>query len=217
MNNEERKTILAVDDDITVLSTIRMVLEKNHEVSLAKNTSIAKTILNKTEVDLILLDMEMPDTPGMDFLETLQNDESYYHIPVIVVSSHGVSDVITDSKEKGATDFVVKPISPGVLLSKIRSALKASRKKTTTELLVRKLKKLENACNIGKSSLVEETLRQLELFYHNKQTDAKIYEICSFARDMEYNLVSEGVKELLSDLSRYPDVSLEKPYRNQGF
>ena len=86
---KKRTTILAIDDDITILTTICRILEGSYEVGLAKNLDIAKTILQTTSVDLILLDMEMPGASGMKFLETLHDDPSYYHIPVIIVSSHG--------------------------------------------------------------------------------------------------------------------------------
>jgi len=63
-----KKTILAIDDDISTLTTIRSILDRNYEISLAKNINIAKTILNKTTVDMILLDMDLPGISGMDFL-----------------------------------------------------------------------------------------------------------------------------------------------------
>ena len=76
---EQRKTILAIDDDITILASIRSILTKSFDVSCAKNIEIAKTILGTTEVDLILLDMEIPGVSGMEFLETLHKNSAFYH------------------------------------------------------------------------------------------------------------------------------------------
>ena len=200
MTNKRRKTILAVDDDITILNTIRSVLEGSYEVSLAKNTNIAQTILNTTKIDLILLDMNMPGVSGMDFLEFVRNDHSHYHIPVIIVSSQGTTDVIVEIKKRGAVDFVVKPISPNILKDKVRSSLKEASVKTSRMSLEIKLKRLALACAAGKSGIVEEIVKDLEQVYYDHTIDAEIAEICKYARDMEYNIVDEKVKQLLLNL-----------------
>ena len=199
--NEKRKTILAIDDDITILNTIRTVLEESYEVSLAKNTTIAKKILATTTVDLVLLDMNMPGTSGMDFLEFIRNDDSHYHIPVIIVSSQGTADVIVEIKKRGAVDFVVKPISPDILKQKIRSSLKAASEKIGRIALVIKLRKLADACDAGKGSQVEEITEELEQVYYEHTIDAEVAKICQYAREMEYNLANEKITQLLVDLS----------------
>ena len=198
--NDRKKTILAIDDDITVLNCIQTVLEGTYEVSLAKNTDIARTILASARVDLILLDMNMPGTTGLDFLEYIRNNDSLYHIPVIIVSSQGTADVIIEIKKRGADGFVVKPISPDILREKIRSSLKTASVKISRESLERKLNRLAAACTAGKSSQVEEIVKDLELVFFEKKTDAEITNICKYARDMEYNLANEKVNQLLMDL-----------------
>ena len=196
-----RKTILAIDDDITILNTIRSILEGTYEVSLAKSIDIALTILKTTRVDLILLDMNMPDVSGSDFLDFIHKDALLYHIPVIIVSSQGTADVIIEVKKKGAIDFVVKPISPNILTEKIRSSLKATRTKISRELLEEKLKRLIAACVTGKSGKVEKIIEGLEQIYFDLAIDAEIAEICKYARDMEYNHVDEKAKQLLLNLA----------------
>ena len=197
---EKKATILAVDDDITILTNIRTILDSAYEVSLAKNTEIAKTILQTATIDLILLDMEMPNVSGMEFLELLQGEPSYYHIPVIIVSSLGTPDVVMEISKKGAIGFVVKPISAATLMEKVQSVLQVSRKKISKVGLSRKLNVLENSCIMGKSSRVEECINDIEQFCYDKETDLIIAEICKCAREMEYDLVDEKVKYLLSAL-----------------
>ena len=197
---EKKATILAIDDDISILTTIRTILSKNYQVSLAKNVDIAKTILQTTEVNLILLDMEMPGTSGMDFLELLRYDNLFYHIPVIIVSSLGTPDVVLEITKRGAIDFVVKPISAITLMVKVQSVLQSSRRKISKVGLHRKLQVLENTCTMGKSSRVEECINDIEHFCYDMETDSKIAEICKIARDMEYNQANEKVKQLLAAL-----------------
>ena len=199
-NGSLMSTILAIDDDISILTTIRTILSKNYQVSLAKNVDIAKTILQTTEVNLILLDMEMPGTSGMDFLELLRYDNLFYHIPVIIVSSMGTADVIVEVKKRGAIDFVVKPISAAALTEKVHTVLQSTRKKISKLGLFRKLQVLEISSIMGKSNRVEDCIKDLEYFYYDKESDSIINEICKNAKDMEYNLVGEKVKQLLAAL-----------------
>ena len=199
--NSRKKTILAIDDDITILNTIRTVLEGVYELSLAKNTDIAQTILNTATIDLILLDMNMPGSSGMDFLEFIRNNDSYYHIPVIIVSSQGTADLIVEVNKKGAADFVVKPISPSILKEKIRSCLKEASVKTSRMSMEIKLKRLSDACSAGKSDHVEEVIEDLGKVYYSLNVDTEIAQICKYATDMEYHLVDEKIKGLLSSLS----------------
>ena len=196
-----KKTILAIDDDISILNIIRAVLEKTYEVSLAKNTDIAITILNSARVDLILLDMNMPGINGMDFLRYLRNDDSHYHIPVVIVSAQGTADTIVEVKKMGASDFVVKPISPNILLEKIRSNLNSAKIVIGREALKRKLEKLASSCAAGKGSAVEEVIKDLEDVYFEREIDMELEKICKFVKNMEYNLVEERVKQLLSELA----------------
>jgi response regulator RpfG family c-di-GMP phosphodiesterase len=204
-----KKNILAIDDNIATLNQVRAVLEETYEVSLAKNTDIARKILNSVKVHLILLDMNMPGESGMEFLEMIRNDPLSYYIPVIIVSSQGTADAIINTKEGGASDFVVKPVSSQILLEKIEAALAASRGKTSRDFLIKKLRNLENSCATGKSSQAEKAVKDLESVYYNIETDMLIAEICKFARNMEYSLAVEKIKPILSELSG-DDFSIKK-------
>jgi len=196
-----KKNILAVDDDVTILTAIRSILAGNYDVSLAKNTDIAGIILGKTRVDLILLDMEMPGTSGMDFLNVLRNSPVFYSIPVIIVSSHGTEDVIREVQKTGAVDFVVKPISPKILMEKVQSGFDLAKKKISKANLVKKLQLLESYCAKGKSSDIETSAADLGHYSFNLQTDNRINQIFSYTRKMEYDIADEELKKLISELS----------------
>jgi DNA-binding NtrC family response regulator len=191
---------LAIDDDIAILTSIRNILQDSFEVSLAKNIEIAKTILGTTDVDLILLDMEMPGASGMEFLELIKNDPSLYHIPIIIVSSHGTAGTIVGVQKRGAIDFVVKPISPQILIEKVNLAFQGSRKKISRLGLARKLQILENSCVHGKSDQIERIIADLEQFSFDLQIDAEIAHICRCAKGMEYDIVDKKIRQLLSTI-----------------
>jgi DNA-binding NtrC family response regulator len=191
---------LAFDDDVTVLTNIRTILERHYDVSLAKNIDIAKTILRTTRVSLILLDVEMPGLSGMEFLEFIRSDPSLYHIPVSMVSSHGITNIIRDAKKHGAVDFVVKPFSSVTLLEKIHTVLMAAKIKILPDDLVETLNKLKQECFTGNSGAIDKIIGYLEIVYCDLSTDAKIAEICQYAKNLDYNLVNERLNQLFSEI-----------------
>jgi len=197
----EQKAILVVDDNLASLTTLQSILERNYEVSLAKSAEIAQTILSAVNIDLILLDMEMPGLSGMEFLEILGSNPSYYHIPVIVVSSYGTPEVIINATRYGAVNFVVKPVSPDVLLEKVHSVLKDARLKINKIGLYRKLKILENAAEKGQRAQIDMIIEDLKMYYYELKTDMKIAELCRLARKMDYTAMAEKIKPLLAELS----------------
>jgi DNA-binding response OmpR family regulator len=196
----ERKTILAIDDDITVLTTIRTILEKNYEVCLAKSVEIAKTILATVLADLILLDMEMPDISGLDFLMALRSDPATSFIPVIIVSSHGTTDYIIASRKGGARDFVVKPIHPKILQEKIEGVLSSSPARTPRDMQIRNLSLLAAACKQGKGAQVEALVAAAEAIKLNQAVNAAVADICSCATRMDYALAIRKIEKLLSHM-----------------
>jgi CheY-like chemotaxis protein len=121
-----KKTILAVDDILPSLNTVRKILEGPFEVCLAKSIEIASLILKTTKIDLILLDIEMPEMSGFEYLKHLQDIPQYSHIPVIFVTSHATKDFIVQAMSSGAKDFIVKPIIPQALLEKINAVFDAA-------------------------------------------------------------------------------------------
>jgi PleD family two-component response regulator len=117
----KRKTILAIDDILPNLSIIKNILGDAFEIYLAKSVNTASHILENNKVDLILLDIEMPEMSGFDYLKQLQKSPQYRGIPVIFVTSHATKNFFIDAMKAGAKDFVVKPISTPVLMEKINT------------------------------------------------------------------------------------------------
>jgi putative two-component system response regulator len=125
-DDKTKKVILAVDDIIVDLRTIRNALNKFYEVKVVKSSEQALLVLASTKVDLILLDIEMPGMSGFDVLKMIKNIPSTRDIPVIFVSSHVSVDLIARALKCGAVDYIAKPFEPGVLLKKTFAALKTA-------------------------------------------------------------------------------------------
>ncbi|MDR1176169.1 MAG: response regulator [Treponema sp.] len=120
---EARKAILAVDDIIPSLKAMGKMLENDFDVYLAKSAEMASRILKINRVDLILLDIEMPEVSGFEYMEQLRQTPDYRDIPVIFVSSYATEKFFTRAISCGAKDFVVKPVSRDILIEKINAAL----------------------------------------------------------------------------------------------
>ncbi|MFP3090812.1 response regulator [Treponema sp. TIM-1] len=128
---EGKKIILAVDDMPLNLTAIRTILRDNFDIRLAKSPIAALAILNSVKVDLALVDIEMPEMSGFEFVEQLRNNPGYSEqkdIPIIFVTSHETPDVIERIVSCGA-GYVVKPVVPRILLEKVNSILNAGEKK----------------------------------------------------------------------------------------
>lgn len=103
--------VLTVDDSPTVLAMLKKILSPNHGfevVATAKNGIEASQVLQNTEVDVITLDIHMPEQNGIQYLEKNFNDK---HPPVVMVSSvqRDDSDFAIKSFDFGASDYVEKP------------------------------------------------------------------------------------------------------------
>jgi PleD family two-component response regulator len=197
MPETRKKTILAIDDDITVLTTIRTILETNYEICLAKSTEIAWDILGSVDIDLILLDMEMPRVPGLKFLMSLYKEPSCAFIPVIIVSSHGTADYIISAKKAGAKDFVVKPIHPKILQEKVGDVLQSVPLVEPRDMLIRNLSLLSTACKQGKGTRVEELTVELRKVQYDRATDAALADICISAARLDYPLAVKKIEKLM--------------------
>jgi putative two-component system response regulator len=119
----EKKSILAVDDMPMNLRSLKAILEPYYNIHLAKSCAIAFSVLDKTDIDLLLLDIEMPDMSGIEFLEALKKMPAKKDIPVIFVSSHNPEEMTDTVTRLGAKDYVMKPYELNVLLQKINTAL----------------------------------------------------------------------------------------------
>jgi len=98
---------LIVDDEPIAQEILETYVAKIPELELAgkcKNALEAFSILNKGETDLMLLDINMPEISGMDFLKSLKN-------PPLVIFTTAYSEFAIESYELNAVDYLLKPIS----------------------------------------------------------------------------------------------------------
>jgi CheY-like chemotaxis protein len=195
-----RKAILAVDDIIPSLKATGKILEGVFDVYLAKSAKMASRVLKVNRVDLILLDIEMPEVSGFAYMEQLQQTPQYRDIPVIFVSSHATRDFFTQAINSGAKDFIVKPVSPDVLIGKIHAALGEQPEETVSmEIMKQMLVDLKKSCKKGMEKKAGALIKEIQDKHLDPALDACIAEICSHIALADYKTAIEMIKALLKN------------------
>jgi len=132
-NKEEPMShkILVVEDEIDILEAHKVVLEHNHyEVLTATNIGVAKELLEKHSIDLILLDVMMEkDSDGFNFAQYVKGSKKYKHIPIVLATAVNLRtkfmfDLEKDGDFLPVEKFMDKPIDPDDLIATIRGLLK---------------------------------------------------------------------------------------------
>lgn len=115
--------ILIVDDEPTNLKVMRQVLQDHYRLSFARSGMDALSILQQENVDLVLLDIMMPEMTGFDVCERLKANPDTAAIPVIFVTA--LRDTIDEEKgfELGGVDYIVKPIVPAIVRARVKTHL----------------------------------------------------------------------------------------------
>jgi putative two-component system response regulator len=105
------------------LTSIRTILQHDYDVRLAKSASLALEMLTQIKVDLILLDIEMPEISGLEFMGLLKQNVDLKNIPVIFVTSHANPQFIDKAMDYEAQGYVVKPFIPEALIKRVKAVL----------------------------------------------------------------------------------------------
>lgn len=116
------KRILIVEDDKTLASGLcRALKNQETEVIAAENLHTAKERLSNGDVALVILDVNLPDGNGFDFLPYVKNE---YDIPVIMLTANDLESDIVAGLEAGADDYITKPFSLAVLRARVNTQLR---------------------------------------------------------------------------------------------
>jgi len=118
-------TVLIVDDEPVNLKTLGNILTNNYDVLVAKNGESALSMAEFSPIpDLILLDIIMPVMDGYEVCRQLKHNPLTQHIPIIFVSA--MDSELDEAKGLGlgAVDYIAKPISPSIVLARVKTQLK---------------------------------------------------------------------------------------------
>ena len=121
----EMKSVLVVDDSPTMRRMVMASVRLLPQVSFVEAGSGLETIerLALKPVDLVVLDLNMPDMHGIEVLKFLRGHQAYQSIPVIVLTTRGDDTSREDATRAGATVYLTKPFDPNELMAQARKLL----------------------------------------------------------------------------------------------
>jgi len=138
---DERATILVVDDTPDNLSLMSALLKDTYKVKVANSGDKAlKYVQGDSKPDLILLDIMMPGLSGYDVITELKAKSETRDIPVIFLTAMSAAEDEKKGLEMGAADYITKPISPPIVLARVKTQLE---NKAASDFLKNKSEYLE--------------------------------------------------------------------------
>src|SRR4030095_1179904 len=130
--------ILIVDDNESNRDMLsRRLQHQGYDVCIADSGHKALTLLNTQEVDLILLDVMMPEMDGCEVLLKLKEDGRWRDLPVIMISALDEIESVVRCIERGAEDYLPKPFDPVLLRARIGACLEKKRLRDQEVLYLR--------------------------------------------------------------------------------
>ncbi|MDR0502965.1 MAG: response regulator [Treponema sp.] len=123
--DDTRPRILAIDDVVSILKTIKAALHANYIVHTISRPEAVLDFLELRKPDLILLDYLMPVYNGFELIPMIRELSEYKNTPIIMLTSEGTISNIKEAISLGACDFIVKPFKENELNEKVARYIKA--------------------------------------------------------------------------------------------
>lgn len=111
------KCILVVDDDEMNLKRTKIILQRHYDLLFAESGEEALDLLRIEKIDMVLLDIEMPNMNGIETFEHMREEQ--IDIPVIFLTASGDEDNVLDALSMGAVNYLKKPFIPQELLKRV--------------------------------------------------------------------------------------------------
>jgi len=151
---DNRKTVFVVDDDLTSLAVAKVALRDRYNALTVNSGAQLLKILEKSIPDLILLDIDMPDTDGYETIKALKSNYRTSDIPVIFLTAHSNSESELMGITLGAVDYIIKPFSAPLLLKRIEMHLIVESQKHLLESQNQELKAQHHELEQQKTELI---------------------------------------------------------------
>src|SRR3984893_9621008 len=124
-------TLLIVDDDASAREGLRTVFEDaGHHTLLSVFEQEALRLLRKQPCDLVMVDVELPEVDGLALCRLLRAQPAMTKLPVVVFSADDTEGRKVEAFTAGADDYIVKPSTPGELLSRVNSQLNIAQRES---------------------------------------------------------------------------------------
>ncbi|MBI9109219.1 MAG: response regulator [Spirochaetales bacterium] len=231
-DNEVKETILVIDDETAIRNSYRDYLEDlEYNVFSAENGLIGLRIFEKEDIDLIVVDLQMPELDGLEVLKAVT--ETSPELPIIVVSGTGVIGDVVEALRLGAWDYLLKPVEDllvfkhAVEKSLERARLKEEHQNYQDDLerqVLSRTAELEAEVGMRRSAEIEmrKTLQEKEVLlqevHHRVKNNLAI--ISAFVSLKEQGESDSDIRNTFQDLQqRIKTMALvhEKLYQSDNF
>ena len=132
MDDEDTYKILIVEDNLELLMLMQHMLRAYYRVFVARNGKEALDIIHKTDLDLIISDVMMPEMDGLELTQTIKEDDNYKHLPIILLTAKTQSEDHEDALRIGADEYLTKPFRLSELKLRINNIIE-NRKRAQQE------------------------------------------------------------------------------------
>lgn len=119
--------ILIVEDDPMNREFLAFLLGRYHDVIAVNDGEEALAIVQKQAIDVVLMDINLPVMHGFELLDTLRSQTATANIPVILLSAMATPEDIAYGLQRGANDYITKPVEAAVILARVNTQLKMKR------------------------------------------------------------------------------------------
>ncbi len=126
-NTTDKEAVLIVDDDQEILDYLKDLLSENFSVNTARNGSEALELTGSVNPDLIISDIMMPETDGLELTKKIKSDLATSHIPVILLTAKTQIEDQYEGLLTGADAYIEKPFYPHILIQLIDNILSTKR------------------------------------------------------------------------------------------
>jgi|SRR5512137_35602 DNA-binding response OmpR family regulator len=118
----EHTSILIVDDEENLRRTLALILQREgYEVSTAASVAEGRQYLHSGTFNLVFLDLKLPDANGLTLLPEIR--EQHPETPVLILTAHDKLGVAIEAVTHGASDYLLKPIDPPLLIKRVKEIL----------------------------------------------------------------------------------------------
>ncbi|MBF0455306.1 MAG: diguanylate cyclase [Magnetococcales bacterium] len=132
---DEKPTILIVDDVPGNIKTLAEIIKEQYRIIAATSGERALEAVETQQIDLILLDVVMPEMDGYEVCRQLKANQMTAEIPVVFVTGQNEETDETHGLEMGAVDYITKPATPSILKARIKNHLEAKHQRDTLKSL----------------------------------------------------------------------------------
>jgi diguanylate cyclase (GGDEF)-like protein/PAS domain S-box-containing protein len=123
MNLRTNRVLIVDDNEMNRDMLARRLERKGYEVSVAASAHELMKVIKAKKLDLLLLDIEMPEVSGLEALQAIREQYSANELPIIMVTARNQSDDIVKALNMGANDYLTKPVDFAVALARIGTQL----------------------------------------------------------------------------------------------